>query len=136
MLNLFQFSTIKKVGFEDVLHATSHPHKYILINTLPANNQECLINGTTPISMEEEEINNMLNKYETKCIIVYGKNGNDETVEKKCKQLLNLGFYDVYMYVGGLFEWLLLQDVYGASNFMTSSKVSDILHYRPSPSLK
>lgn len=136
MLNLFQFTAIKKVGFEDVLYAISQPKKYILINTLPASNQECLIIGTTPISMEEEEINNMLNKYETKSIIVYGKNGNDETAEKKCKQLLSLGFTDVYMYMGGLFEWLLLQDIYGSNNFMTSSKVTDILIYRPAPSLK
>ena len=65
-------------------------------------------------------------------IIIYGKNSNDEKIYKKYQQLLTLGFYNVYIYMGGMFEWLLLQDIYGSAEFPTTSKELDILKYKPS----
>jgi hypothetical protein len=56
---------------------------------------------------------------------------NDETVEKKYDQLIALGFQNVYLYPGGMFEWLHLQDVYGVQEFPTTSKILDILKYKP-----
>jgi len=41
----------------------------------------------------------------------------------------NLG--DVAMYCGGLFEWMLLQDVYGSVEFPTTGREVDILKFRP-----
>ena len=38
---------------------------------------------------------------------------------------------NVYVYPGGLFEWLLLQDIYGEDNFPTTLKELDILKYKP-----
>jgi hypothetical protein len=64
-------------------------------------------------------------------IIIYGKNCNDETVEKKYKQIMSFGFQDVYVYTGGLFEWILLQDIYGKDEFPTTSIVIDILKFSP-----
>ena len=64
-------------------------------------------------------------------IIVYGKNSNDEKIYKKYNQLVSLGFYNVYIYIGGLFEWLLLQDIYGETDFPTTKKELDILKYKP-----
>jgi hypothetical protein len=72
--------------------------------------------------------NNYTNKV---TIIIYGRNCNDETAEKKYKQLTNLGFQNVYLYTGGLFEWVLLQDVYGKEEFQTTSVVADILRFSP-----
>ena len=88
--------------------------------------------------MEEQTINDMIHKYETtnKIIVVYGKNSNDETAEKKYKQLVSLGLTDVYIYGGGLFEWLLLQDVYGKETFQTTQPSRDILYYRPTSLFK
>ena len=68
-------------------------------------------------------------------IIIYGKNCNDEKIYKKYQQLLSLGFYNVFVYPGGLFEWLLLQDIYGTEEFPTTSKQLDVLKYKPSPML-
>ena len=34
-------------------------------------------------------------------------------------------------YPGGVFEWLLLQDIYGNDNFPTTKKELDILKYKP-----
>lgn len=122
-----------RIGFDDVLTAIRHPDKYILINTLTANEQECLIQNTVSIDTEETTINTLLSQYEkvVRKIIVYGKNATDTTVEKKYKQLLGLGVGDVYIYSGGLFEWMLLQDIYGQSEFPTTKKVLDILRYKP-----
>jgi hypothetical protein len=63
-------------------------------------------------------------------IVIYGRNSNDERLYKKYQQLLSLGFYNVCVYLGGLFEWLLLQDIYGADEFPTTSKQLDMLKYK------
>ena len=55
---------------------------------------------------------------------------NDEKMYKKYEQLVALGFTNVYVYVGGMFEWLLLQDIYGSELFPTTSEELDILKYK------
>ena len=122
----------KKINFEYVLKAISSPEKYILINTLDSSEQSCLIQGTLNIDAEEKTINDILSKYQEKIqiIIVYGKNSSDDSVYKKHKQLLQLGIGEVVIYSGGLFEWMLLQDIYGYTAFPTTAKVLDILKYK------
>jgi hypothetical protein len=63
-------------------------------------------------------------------LIVYGKNATDDSAETKCKQLIQLGFKHVNWYVGGLFEWLLLQEIYGKGEFPTNGVCKDLLYYR------
>jgi len=125
-------SPIKKSTFEDVQYAIKNKDRFILINTMPIDEQYCLIVNTVSYHMEETVINELLGQYalRDKIIIVYGKNTNDDTVEKKYRQLVALGFTEVYIYGGGLFEWILLQDIYGKEEFPTTSKVLDILKYR------
>ena len=43
---------------------------------------------------------------------------------------MNLGFQTVYLYVGGMFEWLCLQDIYGNEEFPTTTRELDILKYK------
>jgi hypothetical protein len=50
----------------------------------------------------------------------------DLSVYKKYAQLKSLGFTNVSIYMGGLFEWALLQEVYG-TNFMTIGTLSEPL---------
>jgi hypothetical protein len=130
-------SSIKKVNFEDIQYAIKNKERYILINTLPIDEQGCLIINTIAYSMEESVINEFLNQYalRDKIIIVYGKHTNDDTVEKKYKQLVSLGFVEVYTYLGGMFEWMLLQDIYGRDEFPTTTRVLDILKYKPKRSI-
>ncbi len=122
-----------KIGFEDMVIAISHPEKYTIINTLPAHQQTCLIAGTTTIEKEETIINELLNKYDStqKYIILYGKNSTDTSVDKKYQQLFALGIRDVYIYAGGIFEWLMLQDIYGKNGFPTMGVLGDMVLYRP-----
>ena len=121
--------SIRKVGFEDIQYVIKHKKRnYILINTLTITEQNCLIPGTIAIKDEEAIINKHLNK--NIHIIIYGKNANDESIFKKYEQLLTLGCSSVFVYTGGLFEWLLLQDIYGKDEFPTTSDELDILKYR------
>ena len=105
----------------------------IIINTLPYNEQDCLIPYTLPFTEEEIIINNIIeNGLDNKVkIIIYGRNCNDENVEKKSKQLSSFGFQSIYIYTGGLFEWVLLQDIYGVNEFPTTTVVLDILKFSP-----
>lgn len=137
MFSGFFNSPIKKATFEDIQHAIKNKDRYILINTLPVDEQACLITNTISYSMEESVINEFLNQYalRDKIIIVYGKNTNDDTVEKKYRQFISLGFVEVYMYLGGMFEWMLLQDIYGRDEFPATTKVLDILKYKPKRSI-
>jgi hypothetical protein len=121
--------SIRKVGFEDIQFVIKHKKRnYILINTLTITEQNCLIPDTIAIKDEEAIINKHLNK--NIHIIIYGKNANDESIFKKYEQLLTLGCSSVFVYTGGLFEWLLLQDIYGKDEFPTTSDELDILKYR------
>lgn len=122
-------TSIKKIGFEDMKYVIKNKKKsYVMINTLAITEQECLIPGTVSIKDEEAFINRHLNKNIS--IIIYGKNANDDSIFKKYEQLLKLGFNSVFVYTGGIFEWLLLQDIYGKDEFPTTSEELDILKYR------
>jgi hypothetical protein len=132
----FSKKTNNKIGFEDILYAIQNRDACILLNTLPSSEQQCLIMGTLLMENEETMINTLLqNNHHTQPILIYGKHNCDAKPDEKYIQLTNLGFTHVYVYHGGLFEWLLLQDIYG-SDFQTTNKVRDILQYRPKPLLK
>ena len=128
--------TMQKINFEDVQTAIKNKEMYIIINTLKEEEQHCLIQHTIPISKEETLINHHVKNSSSNTksirIIIYGRNCNDEKTYKKYQQLQQLGFHNVYIYMGGMFEWLLLQDIYGADEFPTTQKHLDILKYKPS----
>jgi hypothetical protein len=127
--------SMRKINFEDIQTVTKNPEIYLLINTLPLSDQQCLIRGTVSCEQEEKAINKYLKENKGLRIIVYGKNCNDDNVEKKYQQLLTLGFYNVYVYKGGMFEWLMLQDIYGVELFQTTKPEKDILKFKPQSTL-
>lgn len=134
--NLAIFKPIKRIGFNDVVFAIEHPEKYLLINTLQPQEQEFLIMGTISIETEENKINELIEDrlFDKYTIVVYGKNHTDTTIETKYRQLKTMGFSSVYVYYGGLFEWILLQDIYDKDLFQTTStQVYEIsvLKYKP-----
>ena len=122
-----------KLNYEDVQHAINASDKYIIINTMSTLYQSCLIPRTMPIEKEEDFINNIISNkaFDSVSVIVYGLNANDESAYKKYQQLKTLGMLKVYIYTGGMFEWLLLQDVYGSTLFPTTTRELDILKYKP-----
>ncbi len=124
--------TVNKIGFEDMQKVLSDA---LIISTLPNEKQQCLIQNTISSYNEEKIINNYLSKDKSKLIIIYGENTLDDSVYNKYNQLYKLGFTKIYLYVGGLFEWLLLQDIYGTEEFKTSTYEIDILKYKPTKNL-
>ena len=117
----------KKVSFQDVQYAQSNEH-ILIINTLPETEQQLLIYKTVLISNEIAEVERAIQHKNT--IIIYGKNSSDESIYIKYNQISKLGG-KVYIYVGGLFEWLLLQDIYGMELFKTTTKTIDLLKFKP-----
>lgn len=122
-------NTIKKFNFEDVQIARMNKNS-IIINTLLDDNQSCIIPGTININDEVTILNNYLNSNKAIQIIIYGKNNNDTKIFLKYKQLTDLGFTNVVIYAGGMFEWLLLQEIYSDDNFPTTEKELDILKFK------
>ena len=120
----------RKIGFEDMKYAVQN--NFLIINTLPESLQECLIRGTTISNEEEETMNELIDNDEMdRVVILYGANSADETVEKKFSEMTEMGFKRVYIYSGGLFEWLLLQDVFNDTEFPTTTKTMDLLAFQP-----
>ena len=98
--------------------------QFLLISTLDASKQEHLIKNT----ISAQDI----------ILVVYGKHATDEKVITKYNQLKGLGFSTVLVYPGGVFEWLMLQDIYGSelfptnkNNTTTNNTNADLLEYRP-----
>jgi hypothetical protein len=127
-----KMSTSIKINYEDIQYVLKNNENYLLINTLSDSEQDCLIINTMNINSEEGTINKYIQhgKKDIK-IVIYGKNCNDEKIYNKYNQLTSLGFYNVFIYPGGMFEWLMLQDIYGSNDFPTTKKQLDILKYKP-----
>ena len=127
-----QSSTTNKINFEDIQYILNKgDSEYILINTLSEAEQGCLIPKTVPAENETELLNKLLkNGNKDTKIVVYGRNCNDNKLYTKYNQLTTLGFYNVYVYTGGLFEWLMLQDIYGIKEFPTTKNELDIIKYK------
>ena len=130
-----QVSLVPKVSYEDIqmiVYRNSHiPNSTILINTLPPSLQHCLIKTTVDIRIEEQLMNKCLMSNPNVMIIIYGKNSTDITILHKYEQLVKLGFTNVHIYTGGIFEWMLLYEIYGKDLFKITRYEIDILRYRP-----
>jgi hypothetical protein len=124
-------TSIQRINYEDIQYAIQKTDHHLIINTLGENEQDCLLPNTLGISREADVINMLMSKGNTRVkIIVYGRNCNDEKIYTKYRQLVSLGFSNVFVYTGGLFEWLMLQDIFGENDFPTTKKELDILKYK------
>jgi hypothetical protein len=123
-LNLINFDVMQRI--------LRNSSEYLILNVLPIDDQDCLIRGTINANNEEQILNQMIESIATpnKKIVIYGKNCNDEKVTAKLNQLQKLGLTDVFVYRGGLFEWMLLQDIYGEKEFPTTKREIDLLRFK------
>jgi len=113
-------------NYDDIRH-----NQCLLIHTM--EDESILIEQTLTIKKETAKINGLLadHSYDTH-IVVYGKNVDDyDVLIQKRNQLLKLGFRNVWFYPGGLFEWILLRDVFGTRQFPTTADTKDLIKYRP-----
>ena len=128
-----QTQTSIYVNFEEVQNMITTSTNVCLVNTLEMGMQSCLIVCTIHASNEDDIINELMKSNINQLIIVYGLNDLDVTVKQKYDKLVGCGFKNVKIYLGGLFEWLLLQEVFGFNLFQTTIKSSeiDILAFKP-----
>lgn len=125
--------SVNKINFEtlqDIINNNIKTSRFIIINTLDEASQDCLIYGSLSTYKEVETINDYLKRDKSINIVIYGENSCDNRVIDKYNQLFKLGFTNIFVYIGGLFEWLLLQDIYGEDEFKTTTKQLDILKYK------
>lgn len=112
------------IGYE-IVNLKSH----ILISTLKEN--DCLIKRTLSPGEEINFINDCITSNSQKNIIIYGRNYLDKSIYQQYNKLNSLGFDNIYVYPGGIFEWLLLQETFGKDMFETNFSEKDILKYKP-----
>lgn len=124
------YSTYSSYDFDAISNKIITDYDMILINTMPDTQQGCLIRHTIKANKETELINELFKINKKKEIIIYGKNHRDLKIIEKYNQLKKLGFTNVHIYFGGLFEWLLLKEYYGEINFPIDGKMGEISHYK------
>ena len=126
------YSSFSSYTFDTIQNKIMTNQDIVLINTLPENEQSCLIKNTIHANKENEFMNHLLNKDKKKEIIIYGRNHRDLKVTEKYNQLKKLGFVNVFIYFGGLFEWLLLHIVYKEFNFPIDGSLNenDLMKYK------
>ena len=124
------YSTYSSYDFDILSNKIISGYDMVLINTLPDTQQGCLIKNTITANKETDFINELFKINKKKEIIIYGKNHRDLKIIEKYNQLKKLGFTNVFIYFGGLFEWLLLKEYYGEINFPIDGKMGDISQYK------
>jgi hypothetical protein len=126
-----------------------------LVNTLPTSEQDCLIAGTMTAQQEIEYMDQWMmderkrsdffarlfsgnendgekDTVDPRKMILYGKNAQDKSPWAKRRELIRVyGFEEteITIYAGGLFEWMLLQEIYGPSLFPTTIVEKDLLRF-------
>jgi hypothetical protein len=127
-----------------------------LVNTLPTSEQDCLIAGTMTAQQEIEYMDQWMmderkrsdffarlfsgnendgkdkDTVDPRKMILYGKNAQDKSPWAKRRELIRVyGFEEteITIYAGGLFEWMLLQEIYGHSLFPTTIVEKDLLRF-------
>ena len=124
------YSTYSSYDFDILSNKIISGYDMVLINTMSDTQQGCLIKNTITANKETDFINELFKINKKKEIIVYGKNHRDLKIIEKYNQLKKLGFINVFIYFGGLFEWLLLKEYYGEINFPIDGKMGDISQYK------
>lgn len=112
-------AAFNRVNFDAVRGGT-------LISVLDA--ADALIPGTAACDVEIAEVELAIRSRQP--IVIYGRNDHDDRIYAKYEQIRKLGG-DPRLYLGGMFEWLLLQDFYGVDGFPTTAKAPDLLKYKP-----
>jgi hypothetical protein len=90
-----------------------------LIHILERSEEQCLIAGTLSATDEESVISTLYEKSQFAVpIILYGNNHTQiAKLKQKAEKLFYMGFTQVGVYAGGLFEWLSLAEIFGVESF-------------------
>jgi len=116
-------SLISAKQMQDILLHSSLTSRYLILSVLPDPilSNEPVIPQTLSPDKEEEILNQLLESggQENTTLIVYGKNNADTRVFEKYYQLHHRFGFQCSLYLGGMFEWLLLQKIHGEDAYPT-----------------
>ncbi len=110
-------------------YITDNNAKVILLATPQVDAKMWCIDGTLTPEMEEREINRIIQKYSSsgkapeEKIVYYGLNSVDRSPDEQTAKLASHGI-EASVYRGGMFEWLLLREVFGADNYPVVSTLA------------
>jgi rhodanese-related sulfurtransferase len=106
---------IKQIGVTDFKKLLG-TGRVLLFNALKKDYHSCVIPGTIPYTVMKKVIKNMK---EEDIVVVYCANYSCNLSHKFAEK--KLGHLEtVYIYSGGVFEWLLLQKKYGKKKYPSS----------------
>ena len=89
-------SSINKLNFQALQTIINkQTSEFIIISTLPEDNQGCLIANTISPSQEYQLLNQYIKTNLSIKIVIYGENSTDNSVIDKYNQLYKLGFKNV-----------------------------------------
>ena len=116
------------VNHQGVLDALKEGN--ILITVISNHTDATLIKGTLGEAEELRHVNEIIRKKNLdERIFVYGENCSDSRVYSKARQLKKLGLKEVFVYTGGIFEWMLLGEVFGQDQFPVHGRVTNVVDH-------
>lgn len=110
-------------------YITDNSAKVILLATPQVDAKMWRIDRTLTPEMEEREINRIIQKYSSsgkapeEKIVYYGLNSVDRSPDEQAAKLASHGI-EASVYRGGVFEWLLLREVFGTDNYPVCSTLA------------
>lgn len=110
-------------------YITDNSAKVILLASPLVDAKMWRIDGTLTPEMEEREINRMIQNYSSsgkapeEKIVYYGLNSVDRSPDEQAAKLARHGI-EASVYRGGMFEWLLLREIFGADNYPVVSTLA------------
>jgi len=109
-------------------YITDNSAKVILLASPLVDAKMWRIDGTLTPETEEREINRIIQNYSScgktpeEKFVYYGLNSVDKSPDEQAANLATHGI-EASVYRGGMFEWLLLREVFGADNYPVCSNV-------------
>ncbi len=108
------------LNFDDMKIAVERG--YIICHIMDEIDGTILIKNTLSVKDEIKKINDLIKQSKfDETIVLYGRNYTDlELIVQRFQHLISFGFTRVFIYVGGLYEWILMQNLYGDKLFPTN----------------
>lgn len=111
------------LNFDDMKLAVDRG--YIICHIMDETDETILIKNTLSVKDEIKKINDLIKQSKfDETIVLYGRNYTDlEKIVQRFQHLISFGFTRVFIYVGGLYEWVLMQNLYGDKLFPTNNSI-------------
>lgn len=115
---------IRRCNFETVNMAR---HDGVIISAGPLVSY---IEGTVDGDKANQVLDKCLREDPSKLVVFYGLNSTDSAPLHRWNNATQLGLENAHVYCGGMFEWLILGELYGNDMFPVTSIQDDLLKFK------